>query len=290
MSHLQLDQRPELKAPIAVVAFGGWGDAANAATNAARFFARRLGARRFASIDPEPFYVSTATPPIVRLDFRGQRQISWPSNEFLYARNPTGQHDFVVSVGVEPNLRWRTFASIYRDLFVDLGVDLVVSLGALIADVLHDEPARVIGSTPDPSMTQRLNLEPSRYEGPTGITGTLHTLLQASRIPAASLWASVPPYITTTQSPPATLGLVQRLRQLVDIPIDVSELESASKRFVAQVDQAIAGNEELSEYVRRVRALRAELASEDEGAAGLPEGKDLLGDIERFLRDNRADD
>lgn len=289
MSYLQLDQRPELKAPIAVVAFGGWGDAASAATNAARFFARRLGARRFGSIDPEPFYVSTATPPIVRLDFRGQREITWPSNEFLYARNPTGPHDFIVSIGVEPNLRWRTFASIYRDLFIDFNVDLVISLGALIADVLHDEPAPVMGSAPDPSMAARLNLAPSRYEGPTGITGTLHTLLQESRIPAASLWASVPAYITTTQSPPATLGLVSRLRQLVDIPIDVAELEVASKRFVAQVNQAIAANDELREYVQRVRALRAESATAEQGADDLPEGKDLLGDIERFLRDQRGE-
>lgn len=289
MSHLQLDQKPELKSPIAVVAFGGWGDAASAATNAARFFARRLGARRFASIDPEPFYVSTATPPVVRLDFRGQREITWPSNEFLYARNPTGEHDFIVSVGVEPNLRWRTFATLYRDMFVDLGVDLVISLGALIADVLHDEPARVMGSTPDQSMARRLNLEPSRYEGPTGITGTLHTLLQESRIPAASLWASVPPYITTTQSPPATLGLLQRLRQLVDIPVDVSELETASKRFISQVDQAIEANDEISEYVRRIRAAHAEFARQEAEAEGLPEGKDLLGDIEDFLREQRED-
>jgi len=286
---LKVDSQPGLKAPIAVCAFSGWNDAASAATNAARFIVRRLGARRFATIDAEPFYDFTESRPSVRITARGDREVNWPTNEFFYARNPTGPHDVVVFIGTEPGLRWRTFVEAHASLFKDVGADLIVSLGALLADVPHTRPVRVTGSAMDPEVNSRLDLQPSRYEGPTGIVGILHDSLRGAGLPGASLWANVPHYITTSQNPLATRALVRRLETIIGMEFDLSELDSAGERFIDEVNTALSGNPEVQEYVRNLE-VAADSGQEAEPQSQLPRGEDLVLDIEEFLRGQQRED
>ncbi len=288
MEYLNIETQPGLKAPIAVCAFSGWNDAASAATNAARFIVRRLGARKFASIDAEPFYDFTEQRPTVRITARGDRELNWPVNDFFYARNPTGPHDIVVFIGTEPALRWRTFASAHTQLFKDVGADLVVSLGALLADVPHSRPIRVTGTAMAPNVSDRLDLQPSRYEGPTGIVGVLHDQLRQAEVPGASLWANVPHYITTSQNPPATAALLRRLQGIVGMEWDLSELDSAGDRFVDEVNTALSGNPEIQDYVNQLEQA-ADAGIESEPRSELPAGEDLVMDVEEFLRGQRDD-
>ncbi len=287
---LQIDSRPELKSPIAVCAFAGWNDAASAATNAARFVVRRLGARKFARIDPEEFYDFRETRPSVRITARGEREVNWPSNDFFYARNPTGEHDVIIFIGTEPSLRWRSFTDAHAGLFRDLGVDLVVSLGALLADVPHSRGVRVTGTAMTPAASERLGLQSSRYEGPTGIVGVMHTALRDADLPGASLWANVPHYITTSQNPPATAALLNRLSSILDLEFDLSELESAGERFMLEVNTALSANPDVQEYVQRLEeAFDAGIEEDTPPAAPLPKGEDLVLDVEEFLRSQRPD-
>jgi proteasome assembly chaperone (PAC2) family protein len=290
MEHLRVDRRPDLHDPIAIVAFSGWNDAASAATNAARFVVRRLGARRFAAVDPEDFFDFRETRPTVRIDSKGERQLHWPLNEFFYARNPTGPHDVVVAIGTEPALRWQTFARSFRGLFKDIGVNMTVSLGALMADVPHTREVRVTGTALDATLAGKLDLTTSRYEGPTGIVGVLHNILREDEIPAASLWANVPHYITTVQNPLATTALLRRLQPIIGLEFDFTELVAAGERFVAEVNTAISGNPEIVDYVHRLEAAAdggGEPTSQQPGP--LPAGKDLVLDVEEFLRSQRDD-
>ena len=282
MRHLTMERTPELRNPVAVMAFMGWNDAANAASNAARFVARRLGARRFAAIEPEPFYAFTETRPAVRLDASGQRQVTWPGNEFYYARTPGEAPDYVIGVGTEPNLRWRTFTGECLDLFEALRVSVVISLGALIGEASHRRPIGVTGSAADPELTNLFDLQRSRYEGPTGIVGVLHYALQEAKRPSASLWATVPHYITGEECPPATLALLERLERLPGMGVGLDELAEASEAFRRQVDATIAGDPQMRGYLEQLERALAEA----EEAEALPEAGDLVGDIEQFLREN----
>ena len=272
------------------MAFAGWNDAASAATNAARFVVRRLGARKFATIDAEPFFDFRETRPSVRMDSRGNREIAWPANEFFYARNPLGPHDVIIAIGVEPNLRWKSFVGACASLFRDMDVKLAISLGALMADVPHTRDVRVTGSAFDPTLAAELDLSVSRYEGPTGIVGVLHQRLREEELPAASFWANVPHYITTAQNPPATIALLRRVQKIVEIEFDYTELQAAGERFVSEITTAISGNSEILDYVHR---LETAMDSGQEPSAGpgtmLPPGEDLVLDVEEFLRSQRED-
>ncbi len=291
MDLLEIDTQPELNRPIAVLAYAGWNDAANAATNAARLVVRRLGARRFAKIDPEPFYNFQEARPSVRIAAGGSRELRWPTTEFFYARNPTGQHDVVVGIGVEPNLRWSTYVSLQGELLRSVGAELVVSLGALLADVPHTRPTRVTGSSNDPDVAERLKLARSRYEGPTGIVGVLHQTLREQSLPAMSLWANVPHYVTTSQNPPASSALLERLEEVLGVAFDYRELKAASERFVREVNIALSSKPEMLEYVKHLEeALDVVESQEREGEPDLGEPGDVVGDIERFLREQRPED
>ena len=289
MDHLTVERIPELHDPVVVVAFAGWNDAASAATNAAKFIAARLGARRFAYCDPEPFFDFRSTRPMVRLDPRGNREVIWPTNEFLFARNPVGPHDVVIALGVEPDLRWRTFIESYVSLFKQLNVNFTVSLGALMADVPHTRPTRVTGTALDPEVAERLNLTTSRYEGPTGIVGVLHQRLRTATIPGASLWANVPHYLTTNENPPATAALLDRLQVLLGVEFDLSELRTKSERFVTEVNTAVSANPEIGEYVKRLEEAIDSAGDEDQPPSDrpLPPGQDVVLDVEAFLRSQR---
>lgn len=290
MDHLVVERRPELHDPVAIMAFAGWNDAASAATNAARFVVRRLGARKFAHVDPEDFFDFTESRPAVRIDGNQNRLISWPACEFFYARNPLGPHDVIVAIGVEPHLRWRTFAAAYASLFSEMEASLIVSLGALMADVPHTRPVRVTGTAIDPATGERLQLATSRYQGPTGIVGVLSDNLRQRNLSTASLWANVPHYITTAQNPPATIALLQRLQPLIGgLEFDFTELNSAAERFTREVNTALSGNPEILGYVSKLEA--AVDSGEPPGtASALPPAGDLVTDIEEFLRNQKGTD
>ncbi len=292
MDALKLETRPELRSPVVVMAFAGWNDAASAATNAARFLTKSLGARRFATIDTEDFVDFQTTRPVARFNSRGVREISWPSNEFFYARNPAWEHDLVVGVGVEPNLRWRTFSEMVVEVLKSTEPRMIVSLGALLADVAHTRPVRVTGTASDQALASRLSLAISRYEGPTGIIGVLHEAFRRLDVPACSLWANVPHYVTTDQNPSATLALLRRLQIIVNVRMDFDELESASGRFVSEVNTAVSANPEMAAYVRQLESA-ADSGDYDEDDEALEEGAELpspdivVKDIEDFLRGQR---
>jgi proteasome assembly chaperone (PAC2) family protein len=284
---LVVERIPDLHDPVAVVAFEGWNDAASAATDAARHLVSRFSGRRFASIDAENFYSFTDSRPSVTIMPGGARRVAWQRNEFFYLRNPAGPHDIVVSIGVEPNLRWNSFAQAHIELYRQARVGLVVSLGALLADVPHTRPTRVTGSAFDPQVAERLSLTTSRYEGPTGIVGVLHDALRREGVPAASLWANTPHYISTSKNPIATRALLVRLQTLVGVEVDLRELEAAGKRFVREVDEAVGGNTDIADYVRRLEAAYDEGGDEDGEEVELPEPGDAVTDVEEFLRRQR---
>lgn len=292
MTSFEIDRLPDLHDPVAIIAFSGWNDAGSAATNAARFIVRRLGARRFAQLPAETFYSFTDTRPTVRASPGGERVVQWPTNEFFYARNPGGPHDIVAGIGVEPNLRWPSFAAAYAELIARTGATMTISLGALLADVPHTRPIRVTGTAADPEMAERLNLTRSKYEGPTGIVGVMHQAFMQAKISSASFWANVPHYITASQNPPATAALLQRVGEIAGLSFDLSELDDAGRRFEREVSTALGNNPEVQQYVERLQqAFDSGMTDEDvaEGPGPLEPGQ-VLADIEDFLRQQRDDD
>src|ERR671922_160127 len=225
-THLRIERRPSLRRPGLVAAFRGWNDGAQGASLAASFLAQSWDARRFADIDPEEFFDFQATRPHVVLEEGLTRRINWPETVFYHAPVPGTDRDGVLVLGIEPNLRWRTFSEEVVELAHDLGVELVVTLGALLADVPHTRPAPVTGSASDPNLVEELGLAASRYEGPTGIVGVLHDACRAAGLPSASLWAAVPHYVSLTPSPRAAFALCERLGSLIGATIDARELEA----------------------------------------------------------------
>lgn len=268
-----------------ITAFRGWNDGGQGATIAAGFLARHWGAERFADIDPENFFDFQATRPQVSLHDGVTRHIEWPQNEFLYARADSLGRDVILLLGIEPNLRWRTFSAHIVDLAQQLGVELVVSLGALLADVPHTRPAPVTGTASTPELVEQLNLEQSRYEGPTGIVGVLHDAFREAGIASASLWAAVPHYVSMTPSPRAALALCERLAELLDGTIDLSELQDASASYARQVGDAVSGDSETLQYIEELEQ-RTDAYDPDD----LPSGDSLAAELSRFLRDRESDD
>jgi len=288
MSELRVSQRPELRRPVLVAAFKGWNDGGQGASLAASFLAREWGAVRFADIDPEGFYDFQVTRPTVSLSEGATRTIEWPDNAFFHATLPGSDRDAVLLLGVEPNVRWRTFCDLVVDLVRDLGVELVVTLGALLADVPHTRPAPITGTASDTALIEQLGLQLSRYEGPTGIVGVLHDACRRVDIPSASLWAAVPHYVSLAPSPRAAYALCNRLGDLLDVPIDTKELEQASERYSEQVSEAVAADEETAAYVEELEQ-RADTINEED----IPSGDTLADQLTRFLRDrerNGGDD
>lgn len=284
---LRIYERPSLERPVLIAAFRGWNDGGQAATLAAGYLARRWGARKFADIDPELFVDFQATRPHVLLDEGRTRRIEWPENTFFRARIPGTNRDAVLLVGVEPNYRWRTFTEIVSELASDLGVELFVTLGALLADVPHTRPAPVTGAASDPRLVEELGLQLSRYEGPTGIVGVLLDVCRRAGIPSVSLWAAVPHYVSLAPSPKAARALCERLSSILDVPIDVDELAEAEQEYVEQVSQAVASDADTASYVEELEQ-RADSLDWLEESGGLPSGDALAAEIARFLRDRES--
>jgi proteasome assembly chaperone (PAC2) family protein len=288
MQPLIWEHRPDgLRAPALICAFTGWNDAGDAASSALSFLGSSLSATRFAQIDPEEFYDFQTVRPKVKLVDGTTREIVWPAVEIFVARVPRAPRDLVLLGGPEPSMRWRTFTTVVTDLAEALGVQLVVSLGALLADVPHSLPVPVSGSTSDPVMNQRLGLRPTGYEGPTGIVGVLHASVSERGIPSASLWASVPHYVAAAPNPKAALALLRKLEGLVGVAVDGSELETAAADYERQVGLAVQSDPDVQAFVERLEQI-AQDEREDE-TQEIPSGDRLAREFQRFLRQRGGD-
>ena len=280
MAELHVARRPALERPVLIAAFRGWNDGGQGASLAAGYLAKAWDARRFAEIDPEGFFDFQATRPHVRLEEGFTRRIDWPETVFYHARPDGMDRDAVLLLGVEPNLRWRTFSALIVDFAKELEVELIVTLGALLADVPHTRDAPVTGSATDPELVEQLGLQASRYEGPTGIVGVVHDACKQASIPSASLWAAVPHYVSLAPSPKAAAALCHRLGDLLGAEIDTTELDEAADAYVRQVSEAIATDEETAAYVEELERRVDEIDESD-----LPSGESLAAELSRFLRE-----
>jgi proteasome assembly chaperone (PAC2) family protein len=302
MQPLIWDRRPTgLRAPAMVCAFEGWNDAGDAASSAVGFLSRALEAERFARVDTEEFYDFQSNRPRIRLsaEAENRREIDWPSVEMFEASVPRAPRDLVLVRGVEPSLRWRSFSGLIIELAEALGVEMVITVGALLADVPHTLPVAMTGFASDPALMEQIGgtSRPSRYEGPTGIVGVLHTAAGEAGLPAISLWASVPHYVAAAPCPKAALALVRRLQELVGVAVDLEELEEASANYERQVGLAVSSNPEVQAFVERLEQDAEDGDDEDDEEGGrwgaewgplsaedLPSGERLASEFQRFLR------
>lgn len=277
---------PELRSPVLVAAFSGWNDAANAATTALEAAAVSLDSEIVAEIDPEEFYDFQANRPTIHLTDGQSRHIEWPANRLLSAEAPGAERDLLLLHGTEPSTRWRTFSNAIIDAAERCGVEMVVTLGALIADVAHTRPVPITGLASDPELVEQLGLGASSYEGPTGIVGVVHDTCRRRGLNSASLWAAVPHYAAAVPNPKAALALLRRLEGLLGVAVEASELEDASTRFDEQVDRAVAANPEIAELVTE---LEEQHADSFELGQDVPSGEAIAGELQKFLRQRRPE-
>jgi proteasome assembly chaperone (PAC2) family protein len=286
---LRLYERPALERPILIAAFRGWNDGGQAATLAAGYLARLWGAEKFADIDPELFVDFQATRPSVSLEEGQTRKIEWPENAFFRAPIPGAERDVVFLIGVEPNYRWRSFTEVVARLAEDLGIEMGITFGALLADVPHTRAAPVTGAASEQRLVEELGLQLSRYEGPTGIVGVLLDAWRRQGIPSVSLWAAVPHYVSLAPSPPAARALCERLAGVLGTDIDVAELVEAEETYIEQVSQAVASDAETQAYVEELEQRADSLGSWLEDTGSLPSGDELEAEITRFLRERERE-
>ena len=281
MDFVRWERHPRLRRPVLIAAFEGWNDAGDAASSALRFLVERWEARPFASFDPEEFYDFTVSRPQVRLDDASLRRIEWPANQFSAASVPGTGRDAIFLVGVEPQLRWRTFCGGVVDIATSLGTELAVTLGALLTDVPHTRPPRITGTTAATGLARELGMETSSYEGPTGIVGALHDALSRSTVSSASLWATVPHYVHQAPSPKATRALVERVALMLQSTVDTADLGLAAGEYEREVSERVDADPEISAYVHDLEQ------AYDLEHRSVPGVDNLAAEAERFLRDPR---
>jgi proteasome assembly chaperone (PAC2) family protein len=282
MEHVRWTARPELHEPVVIAAFEGWNDAGDAASTAARYLIERWEAELVADIDPEEFYDFTNTRPQVSLDDDGLRQIDWPATEIHAATIPGTDQQVLIIVGTEPQLRWRTYTEALTEVARSQGARLCITLGALLAEVPHTRPTPVVGTAYEPDVVAGMDLQPSTYEGPTGIVGVLHDAWRRAGLRSASLWATVPSYVPGAPSPKAALALIERTAAMLDTWIATTDLEIASASYERQVSELVDADEETATYVTSLE----EHHDVDHAAPGvLPSAETIAEEVERFLRD-----
>jgi proteasome assembly chaperone (PAC2) family protein len=299
---LRWDHVPQLRSPILLAAFEGWNDAGDGASMALGHIGSMWDAQEFAVIEAEEFFDFSSTRPTVRLS-DGERVIEWPENSFSALSVPDHSHDFVLLKGNEPQLRWKTFCAHVLEVAKRLDVKMVVTLGALLADVPHTRAVRITATGISSEMIDRYDLQRSRYEGPTGIVGVLHDAFAKAGIASCSLWAAVPHYLPGTPSPKAALALIERASDLLNLRIPTLALEIAAAQYERQVNEVIEADDDMIAYVQRLEEGHDsgdDLDDDDEddldpiGAepslkdadGRLPSGEELAAELEEFLRDN----
>lgn len=284
MTDLIWRERPDLRAPVLVCAFKGWNDAGEAASAAVSFIHERFEPRHVADIDPEEFYDFTAVRPTVRLNERSGREIDWPVNTIHAASVPGAEGDLLLLQGVEPSLRWRRFTEVVIRAARELGVRTVVTLGALLADVPHTRPVSVTGFASDQGRLERLGLERTTYEGPTGIVGVLHGACTAEGMSSVSLWASVPHYVAAAPNPKVALALVRAFEGAAGVAVDAGELERAAEDYDRQVNAAVASDPEVKAFVERLESAADEVEAGASAEDRIPSADTIARDFQRFLR------
>ncbi|MFZ2228384.1 MAG: PAC2 family protein [Candidatus Nanopelagicaceae bacterium] len=274
---------PALRAPVMIIAFGGWNDAGEAATGAASHLLGTWAASLIAQVDPEDFYDFQVNRPMVSIDDSKFRKLTWPTTETFGIATPQYDFDLVVVKGIEPSMKWKTFAANILDLADDLDVTMILTLGSLLADTPHTRPISVNGSGTHPDIAERLGVEVSRYEGPTGILGVIQEAAQRRGIDAVSLWAAIPHYAAASPSPKATLALINALEDFLSISLPPGDLPEQSQAWEKSVDEMAAEDSEISEYVRQLETARDE--------SELPEttGDSIAREFERYLRRRNKD-
>ncbi len=284
--HITIHEDIDLDRPVLIAAFKGWNDAGDAASFAAKHLGKVWGAHKVVSIDPEEFYDFQNVRPHVRLEDGVTRKIAWPRNEFWSAR-VAGSGDALILLGIEPSHRWRTFSELIVDVAQRHDVKLVITLGALLADVPHTRPVPITGTAVDPELIHKLGLERSHYEGPTGIVGVIHDACARAGLDSASLWAAVPHYLAVTPNPKAALALVERTVELTHIPADIGILQHATSMYEERVAEIVATDDDVQGYVQMLEE-RADEQPPEEMAdlTDIPSGDSIAEELERFLRDH----
>jgi proteasome assembly chaperone (PAC2) family protein len=284
---LEWQDRPSLREPIIVCAFKGWNDAGEAASAAVQFLCEAFDAGPLATIDPEGYYDFTAVRPTIRLVDGRSRAIDWPENSFHAAHVRAADRDLIMLRGVEPSLRWKAFCDNVLDVARATGARMIVTLGALLADVPHSRPVGITGLASAEGLVERLGFERTNYEGPTGIVGVLHATCAREGMDSVSLWAPVPHYVAATPNPKAALALVRGFEGIAGIAVDASRLEGASDDYDRQVTAAVASDPDVKAFVERLEEMADEM-SEEEGPPGqLPSGDMIAREFQRFLRQRR---
>ncbi len=294
MELLHWERQPTLRRPTLVAAFEGWNDAGNAASGAVAYLARSWKAARFATFEPEELFDFTSTRPQVRIEAGETHQVEWPTISLSYAAVPGTATDVVLMSGPEPQLRWKSFVREVCQVCRTLDVGSAVLLGAMLADVPHTRPVRVSGGATSSELATLAGLEPSYYEGPTGIVGVIADALAKQGVTSISLWASVPHYVSQSSSPKATLALVERASRLLGTKVETTDLQIASAAYERQVNELVASDEDASAYVSRLEEQDAEerqaQGQAQEGGGLRPaSGERLAAEVERYLREHRGD-
>ena len=283
---MSLPERPAddivLRRPVLLAAFEGWNDAGDAATSAVEHLEQQWAARAVAEIDPDDYYDFQVNRPQVQLVDGVTRKVTWPTTRVSICTPPGAERDVVLVRGLEPNMRWRGFCAELVDIAGRLGVELVVTLGALLADSPHTRPVPVSGTTSDPETAATLGLESSRYEGPTGIVGVFQDACTHAGMTSVSFWAAVPHYVAQPPCPKATVALLRRVEDLLDISVPLADLPERARTWEQQVDELAADDSDVAEYIASLE--------EREPETDLPEasGEAIAKEFERYLR--RRDD
>ena len=293
MEPLRINERPELRNPVLIGAFAGWSDAAMCASTAVQYLIEQWHAQKFADIDPEDFYSFWRRRPLVHLDENNRRMIQWPANDFYYHLAPELPNDFILFIGEEPHMRWRTFSTAFTTLAREFDVNYVLIMGSMITDTVHTVEVPVTGSSNDPEMQGRLSgliVRQSRYEGPTGITGVVTDRCFQESVKTVSMWGCVPHYIANTPNPKVVVALLRHLRDVLRVDLDLDQMEAAARNFVRQVDEAVVGNDQVRQFIREREQAegggldRVDAPSEPEE---FPTSETVIQSLEEFLRQNR---
>ena len=284
MDGMIVHEEPGQKLPTMVLAFADWPDAAEAATGAVKYLVRRLPARKFAEIDPEEFYEFTTVRPETRLSDQSEREIHWPTNDFYYYAPENDSNGLLLFIGTEPNLRWRAFSGILVDAADKYGVQLVVSLGALMDAVPHTREPQITGRASSPELAQKvesLGIRDSGYQGPAGINTVLMDACNKHNLANASMWGHSPHYLTSSPNSTVSYALLTNLRSLVDTDVDLEELWVAAEAYKEKVTDAVSKQQDVTAYIRR---LEQRYDATTEPAGDIPTPETMVAELEEFLK------
>lgn len=283
--HLTLHETPPAKLDRLLIAYAGWPDAAESATNTIKYLLRKLDARKFAEVDPEEFFVFTRERPRSTRTKDGRRRIHWPANEFYYwsPSDRDTEPGMMFLLGVEPNLKWRTFSSLVSGVAHEYGVQTVIHVGALLDAVPHTRPVRLTGSSTQPDLQQALEsarVGTSNYQGPTGISTAVMDACTRQGMAYASLWGHTSHYLQAAPNYRISYTLAKNLIGMLDLPIDLKELSAAADTFDLEVLKAVDEDDQLQDYIKKLETRYDESQTDSD----MPDPSAVVRELEQFLR------